>query len=87
MPTITQRKISSPPDIESFHLRFGEITCPTLILWGGQDRVLPPRTAYLFDTEIPNSKLHIFANCGHAPHLEYPIETAQRIEQWLKKDR
>ena len=76
-----------PPDIESFHLRFGEITCPTLILWGGQDRVLPPQTAYRFYTEILNSELYIFENCGHAPHLEYPAETAQRIGQWLKKNQ
>ena len=74
-----------PPDVATFHQRFGDITCPTLVLWGQQDRVLPVRSAQRFATALPHSDLHIFPNCGHAPHLEYPDETAAYIEQWIKK--
>ena len=74
-----------PPDVATFHQRFGDITCPTLVLWGQQDRVLPVRSAQRFAAALPHSDLHIFPNCGHAPHLEYPDETAAYIEQWIKK--
>ena len=73
-----------PPDAATFHQRFGDITCPTLVLWGQQDRVLPVRSAQRFAAALPHSDLHIFPNCGHAPHLEYPDETAAYIEQWIK---
>lgn len=72
-----------PPDIADFQQRFGEIDCPTLIFWGEQDRILDPAAALRFAADIPNSELHLLANCGHAPQLEYPDEVAQSIEQWL----
>ena len=74
-----------PPDIETFHQRFGAITCPALILWGQQDRILPVRSAQLFASTLPRADLHLFPNCGHAPHLEYPDETAACIERWIKE--
>ena len=74
-----------PPDIETFHQHFGDIICPALILWGKQDRILPVRSAQLFASALPCADLHLFPNCGHAPHLEYPDETAACIERWIKE--
>ena len=74
-----------PPDIATFHQRFGDITCPTLVLWGQQDRILPVRSAQIFAAALPCADLHVFPNCGHAPHLEYPDETADYIEQWIEE--
>ncbi len=74
-----------PPDIATFHQRFGDITCPTLVLWGQQDRILPVRSAQRFAAALPRADLQIFPNCGHAPHLEYPDETADYIEQWIEE--
>ena len=74
-----------PPDIETFHQHFGDITCPTLVLWGEQDRILPVRSAQRFAAALPRADVHIFPNCGHAPHLEYPAETADYIKQWIKE--
>ena len=74
-----------PPDVATFHQRFGDITCPTLVLWGQQDRILPMHSAQRFAAALPRADLHVFPNCGHAPHLEYPDETADRIKQWIKE--
>ncbi len=74
-----------PPDIATFHQRFGDIACPALVLWGQQDRVLPVQSARRFAADLPGADLHIFPNCGHAPHLEYPDETADCIKRWIKK--
>lgn len=74
-----------PPDVATFYQRFGDITCPTLVLWGQQDRILPVRSAQRFAADLPCADLNIFPNCGHAPHLEYPDETADCIKQWIKE--
>lgn len=74
-----------PDDIESFCARYGEIDVPTLILWGEEDRIVPPLFALRFDAEIPQSTLHIFAECGHAPHLELPVETAAVLRDWMRR--
>ena len=73
-----------PPDLGTFRGRYREITCPTLIIWGREDRIIPPLSALLFETDIQGSKLHVFDECGHAPHLEYPEETAIAIRDWAR---
>ena len=74
-----------PPDHESLVARFKEIDCPTLILWGKEDRIIPPLFALRFKEDIANADLHIFDCCGHAPHIEYSEQTAELIENWLTK--
>lgn len=71
-----------PPDIKSLRQRFSEITCPTLIIWGREDRIIPALFALLFEADIPQSKLHVFDDCGHTPQLEYPVETTAVIRDW-----
>ena len=52
--------------------RLPEIACPTLIVWGGEDRVIPVRDASVFEELIPNSRKMIFDGTGHMPMLERP---------------
>ncbi len=74
-----------PPDIEEFHHEFGRITCPTLVIWGRQDRILHPLAARLFAAELPAAELHLFDECGHAPHIEKVRETADLLNDWLEQ--
>jgi len=43
-----------------------KITCPTLILSGNNDWVCSPSQSKIISRHVPNSKLRIFQNCGHA---------------------
>lgn len=73
-----------PDDIATFPERYRDITCPTLIVWGQEDHIVPALFALRFDADIPGSKLHVFQECGHAPHIEYAAETAILIRDWLR---
>jgi pimeloyl-ACP methyl ester carboxylesterase len=46
------------------------ITCPTLIFWGKEDKIVLPKNAYSFQRDIVNSKLVMLDSCGHVPMLE-----------------
>lgn len=59
-----------------------QIKAPTLVAWGRQDRVLSAGNAPIFKSLIPNSKIHIFENVGHAPMIEAPMQTAEVIRQF-----
>jgi pimeloyl-ACP methyl ester carboxylesterase len=59
------------------------IKTPTMILWGGQDRLIPPELARRFAQEISGSKLVIFEALGHVPHEEDPAATVVPVEQFL----
>lgn len=60
-----------------------QITAPTLVLWGRQDKILGIKDATRFVTHIPQAQLVWLEQCGHVPHLEKAAETATAIEQWL----
>jgi pimeloyl-ACP methyl ester carboxylesterase len=59
------------------------LTMPTLIIWGGQDRLIPPENARRFDEDIPNSRLVMFDALGHVPQEEDPVVTAAEVEKFL----
>ena len=52
--------------------RLADIRCPTLIVWGEKDRLVPPRDAPQFAAAIPGSRLERYADTGHMPQLERP---------------
>lgn len=64
--------------------RLGEISLPTLILWGEQDQVTLPRDAKTFAEMIPNAQLQIFENVGHLTMEEAPQLTATAINTFLE---
>ena len=74
-----------PADIGCFTDRYKAIDVPTLVVWGAQDRIVPPLFGLLFEAEIPDAALHILDRCGHAPHLEHPVETARLIRDWIRR--
>jgi pimeloyl-ACP methyl ester carboxylesterase len=50
----------------------GDITAPTLLIWGTEDQITPPDVAYRFDRLMPSTQLHFIEKCGHAPMMEHP---------------
>jgi pimeloyl-ACP methyl ester carboxylesterase len=63
----------------------GQVTVPTLLIWGEDDQVTTMAVAEAFHKLIPNSELVTFPNCGHAPMIEYPERFAEEVQKFLKK--
>lgn len=61
------------------------ITCPTLIIWGKEDEIIPFRHAYKFQSAIKGSKLIMYEQCGHIPMIENMEQTAKDVVSFLKK--
>lgn len=60
------------------------ITSPTLILWGAQDRLIPPATAARFLQLLPGAQLVLYPELGHVPHEEDPRRTATDVLAFLR---
>lgn len=56
---------------------------PTLVLWGGQDKLTPLEFAHWFKRDIPDSRLVVFEDLGHVPHEEDPARTAAEVKKFL----
>jgi pimeloyl-ACP methyl ester carboxylesterase len=65
--------------------RLNEINCPTLILWGADDEVIPINYARMFNRSIANSDLLIIDNAGHLPQVDKPEIVNRAILDFLKK--
>ena len=55
-----------------FRDRLPEIRCPTLIVWGKHDMLVPDRDADEFERLIPDSRKIVFDETGHVAMLERP---------------
>jgi pimeloyl-ACP methyl ester carboxylesterase len=56
---------------------------PTLILWGGQDRLIPPEHGQRFAKDIAGSKLVVFDDLGHVPQEEDPARSVAEVKRFL----
>ena len=59
--------------------KIAQISCPTLVIWGEQDKILGTKDARRFEGAIAGSQLIWIPQCGHVPHLEKPQATAAAI--------
>jgi pimeloyl-ACP methyl ester carboxylesterase len=65
--------------------RLKALSLPTLVLWGGRDRLVPPATAQLFARDIRGAQVVVFDELGHVPHEEDPARTVQPVLAFLEK--
>jgi len=62
-----------------------DITAPTLIVWGRQDRIIPLSHAQLAQQAIPDAELVVFDHCGHCPQLEVPEQFSAAVLDFLQR--
>lgn len=63
--------------------RLPEVACPTLIVWGDEDRVIPVTDASVFEELIPNSRKAIFQGTGHMAMLERPAAFNELVGEFM----
>ena len=70
---------------DSFNNKARNFSMPTLLLWGDEDRFFPVEIAEFAKTIIPNSKLRILKNAGHAPQHENLVDYMDELLVFLKE--
>jgi pimeloyl-ACP methyl ester carboxylesterase len=63
--------------------RIATIHLPTLIMWGGRDRLIPPADAQRFAHDIPGAKVVVYEDLGHVPMEEDPGRTVRDVRAFL----
>lgn len=63
--------------------QIAKVKQPTLILWGDQDRLIPPDQGEHFKRDIAGSQLVVFPGLGHVPHEEDPAKTVAAVKAFL----
>ncbi len=64
--------------------RIHRVKVPTLVIWGAEDRLVPPIYAEDFLRHIPGARIETVDKAGHAPHLEQPAAVAGLVRDFLR---
>jgi len=64
--------------------RIGEITVPTLVITGSEDRMTPPKFGQWLAERIPGARCVLVEGAGHMVMLEKPDQVASAVREWLK---
>lgn len=65
--------------------RVSELKCPTLMVVGQNDRIVDPQDSIAAAGRIPNGRLVVLENCGHAPQLEMAPFVNQLVIDFLNE--
>ena len=66
-------------------VRRGDLTMPSLVLWGEEDALVPLAVGRALADSLPRARFHVLKNCGHLPTLEKPKESAARFSELLQE--
>jgi pimeloyl-ACP methyl ester carboxylesterase len=73
--------VTERPD--AFFASLRRIKHPALIIFGEEDRLVPPRLAVRLAQHLPQAELVILPNVGHVPQFEATSETLGLLETFL----
>jgi pimeloyl-ACP methyl ester carboxylesterase len=59
------------------------IECPTLVIWGKQDKLIPLAHGEYFAKHIPHARLEVLDSCGHMLPFERSADFARLTMQFL----
>src|SRR5262249_32160492 len=82
---IAQERQLVPSNPEEWEQGHRPIRKPVLIVWGGDDKLVPLAQGRRLAGDIQGSTLVVLADVGHSPHLEAPEMVLGRILPFLKE--
>ncbi|MEM1424969.1 MAG: alpha/beta fold hydrolase [Cyanobacteria bacterium P01_H01_bin.130] len=77
------RAMTSPTFTPSMKPILAATQIPVLILWGAQDRMIPPALAKGFDGLNPLVTVRSLEGLGHCPHDEAPDQLNPLLQDWI----
>jgi pimeloyl-ACP methyl ester carboxylesterase len=61
-----------------------DISAPTLVVWGGRDRLFPPALGEVFRAEIRDATLVVLEGAGHVPMFDASDELSRELADFLR---
>lgn len=76
-------KVVWPIPDKGLDKRIHRITAPSLVVWGENDKLIPPAYAESFGNAIENAEVFMLPQCGHEPPLEQREKLTARVSEFL----
>jgi pimeloyl-ACP methyl ester carboxylesterase len=72
-----------PDHVDDLVAGFGDISTPTLLLWGRHDQVIPLWVGKRLAHSMQHAQLVVLERCGHVPPEECPQESLVAVQKFL----
>jgi pimeloyl-ACP methyl ester carboxylesterase len=68
-----------------FYPRLGELSAPSLFVWGTHDTLIPARFKRHVERWLPRAEQIVLENCGHVPQVERPEQVNGLLERFFSR--
>jgi pimeloyl-ACP methyl ester carboxylesterase len=80
--TVLARLVWERPYDPKLPQRLHRVQCPVLLLWGADDRLVPPAYGEAYRRYLPQAEMKQIAHCGHLPMFEAESEFVQTVARF-----
>jgi pimeloyl-ACP methyl ester carboxylesterase len=77
--TVLARLVWERPYDPKLAARLRRVECPVLLLWGADDRLVPPSYAEAYRKYLPQAKVQTIPDCGHLAMFEKEAEFVKAV--------
>jgi pimeloyl-ACP methyl ester carboxylesterase len=82
--TVLARLIWERPYNPKLASRLHRIRCPVLLVWGDNDRLVPPAYGEAYKAHLPQAQMKRIPKCGHLPMFEREAEFVEVVTNFCK---
>jgi pimeloyl-ACP methyl ester carboxylesterase len=82
--TVLARMVWQRPYDPKLAARLRRVQCPTLLIWGDDDRLVPPAYGEAYRQHLPHAELRLIKDCGHLPMFEKEAEFVELLTRFAQ---
>jgi pimeloyl-ACP methyl ester carboxylesterase len=82
--TVLARLVWERPYDPKLPSRLRRVQCPTLLLWGANDRLVPPAYGKAYHKYLPHAEFAVLRDCGHMGIFEKEAEFVDAVARFCK---
>jgi pimeloyl-ACP methyl ester carboxylesterase len=83
--TVLARLVWDRPYDPKLPGRLHRVRCPTLLLWGAHDRLVPPAYGEAYKKYLPHADMQLIPGCGHLGMFEKEAEFGEAVTRFCRK--
>jgi len=84
--TVLARLVWERPYDPKLATRLHRIQCPTLLLWGENDKLVPPAYGAEYKKYIAGADMRLIPNCGHMAMFEKEAEFVSTVTKFCNRE-
>src|SRR5439155_26847447 len=83
--TVLARLVWERPYNPKLPGRLHRVQCPTLLLWGDSDRLVPPAYGKAYHKYLPHAEFKLLRDCGHMGMFEKETEFVETVARFCRE--